>query len=120
VTDDASRIVALAVTQLKALFDAGGPLVLLDVRESVERAHCAIRTSAKTVDLHFPMGEIPTRLVELRARTSGLPVVVYCHHGVRSMAVAQWLATRGFERLNNLEGGIDAWSLQVDPAVPRY
>uniref|UniRef100_UPI00359FA028 rhodanese-like domain-containing protein n=1 Tax=Neisseria dentiae TaxID=194197 RepID=UPI00359FA028 len=48
------------------------------------------------------------------------PIVVYCHHGVRSLHTAMYLADAGFDELYNLQGGIDAWSLQVDPAVPRY
>ena len=87
---------------------------VLDVREPHERACCAIGPD----DLHVPMGEVPDRLAEI-ARAPG-PIVVYCHHGVRSMMVARWLETRGVAKVWNLEGGIDAWSLRVDCSVPRY
>jgi rhodanese-related sulfurtransferase len=109
----------LAAADLKRLLDSGKPLVLLDVREPVERANCALPAPETVMDLHIPMGEIPLRLDEIEAH-SGRAIVVYCHHGVRSLAVARWLAARGFDHLHNLEGGIDAWSVAVDPTVPRY
>ena len=87
-------------------------IVLLDVRERDERALVAIEPS-----LHIPMGEVPSRLREIpRDRF----VVVYCHVGVRSELVASFLDGEGFERVANLVGGIDAWSIDVDPALPRY
>ena len=50
----------------------------------------------------------------------GHPVVVVCHHGQRSMVAATWLMSRGVGNVHNLEGGTDAWSIRVDPTVPRY
>ncbi|MEO6031357.1 MAG: rhodanese-like domain-containing protein, partial [Burkholderiaceae bacterium] len=67
--------------------------------------------------LHMPMNEVPQRLDELDATQ---PVVCICHHGVRSAQVAAFLERQGFEATYNLVGGIDAWSMQVDPGVPRY
>jgi rhodanese-related sulfurtransferase len=64
------------------------------------------------------MDEISQRWRELAA--IGAPLVVYCHHGVRSKTVQLWLAERGVSGLLNLQGGIDAWSVQVDRDVPRY
>ena len=88
------------------------PPFLLDVREADERAAARIDPS-----VHIPMREVPSRLVELpRDR----PVVVYCHTGTRSMMVAAYLENHGFHDVANLSGGIDAWSVRVDPAVPRY
>jgi rhodanese-related sulfurtransferase len=63
------------------------------------------------------MGDIPSRLTELDPDNEW---VVVCHHGVRSAQVAMYLARMGFERVSNLNGGIDAWSLTADPATPRY
>lgn len=63
------------------------------------------------------MGEIPARLAELDPTR---PIACLCHHGVRSLRVANFLAQNGFERLANITGGIDAWSIEADPTVPRY
>jgi rhodanese-related sulfurtransferase len=86
--------------------------VLLDVREPDEREVARIEPS-----LHIPMNDVAARLGEIpRDRR----VIVYCHHGGRSLMVASYLSGQGFEDLANLDGGIDAWSRQVDPSVPRY
>jgi rhodanese-related sulfurtransferase len=95
-------------------------LVLLDVREAEERAFCSLPTSAATVDLHIPMAEIAGRVHEIRQASTAGPVIVYCHHGVRSLTVARWLAVRGVGAVHNLVGGIDAWAQSVDPSMPRY
>ena len=90
----------------------GRDLQLLDVRQPVEHSIAAI--SGATL---IPMPELPARLGELdRAR----PVVVHCHHGPRSLHATQWLRGQGFPRVLSLAGGIDAWSREVDPGVPRY
>ena len=62
----------------------------------------------------------PTGSRRSAAVGSGRPLIVYCHHGVRSLATARWLVAQGIPDVANLEGGIDAWSRTVDPAVPRY
>ena len=88
-------------------------LVLLDVREPWEFATAQIAGSTP-----MPMGEIPSRVFqELDPEAH---IVTVCHSGVRSMNVALWLRNQGFEKVQSLGGGIDAWSQQVDPAVPRY
>jgi rhodanese-related sulfurtransferase len=87
-------------------------VVLLDVREPDEREAATIEPS-----IHIPMAQVAGRLEELpRDR----PLVVYCHGGTRSMMVAAYLEHRGFPGVANLAGGIDAWSREVDPKVPRY
>lgn len=88
------------------------PPVLLDVREPDEHAVCRIEGS-----LLMPMNTVPARLAEIPADAW---VLVQCHHGGRSMKVTQFLRSKGFTRVSNLQGGIDAWSLKVDPDVPRY
>lgn len=98
--------------EVKKILDEGDEMVLLDVREVPERSFCAIDGS-----VHIPMGDVPTRLSELNPDA---PIVVLCHHGVRSFQVAHYLKANGFEEVYNLAGGIDQWSLTVDPAVPRY
>jgi len=87
-------------------------VVLLDVREPDEREAAVILPS-----LHIPMREVPSRTDEL---PKDKEIVVYCHGGTRSMMIAGFLESRGFRRVANLAGGIDAWSVTVDPSVPRY
>jgi rhodanese-related sulfurtransferase len=100
---------------------AGGePITLLDVREDDERALCRIAPIHGAADHHVPIGQVPHRLDEIREAARGRTLVVYCHHGIRSMVAARWLSTQGLDPVENLEGGIDAWSMHVDPAVPRY
>ena len=92
--------------------ERGESVVLLDVREHVE-----VEIAALAEALHIPMREIPARLVELdRAR----PIVVMCHTGNRSRRVAEFLLGNGFSDVFSLRGGIDAWSTEIDPQVPRY
>lgn len=95
---------------------AHGPLAVLDVREPWELATASVRPDGFTL-LAIPMGEIPQRLAEL---DSSRPVACLCHHGARSLRVAQFLAGSGFAHVANISGGIDAWSQQRDPSVPRY
>jgi adenylyltransferase/sulfurtransferase len=85
---------------------------MVDVREPHEYQIARIE-GARLI----PLGELAARLGEL---DSAREVVLYCHHGVRSMAALQELRRAGFRRLRSLRGGIEAWSLEVDPSVPRY
>jgi len=105
---------------LRDRLGAGEPLALLDVREDDERAYAAIAPAPGVVDLHVPLGEVATRLDEVEDAARGRSLVVYCHHGQRSMVAAAWLSRRGIADVHNLEGGIDAWSRRVDPSVRRY
>jgi rhodanese-related sulfurtransferase len=98
--------------ELKERMDRGDAPLILDVREPEE-----VEVAPFPDALHIPMGEIPARAGELEP---GRETVVVCHHGIRSAQVAGYLASIGFARVLNLIGGIDAWSLSVDPAVPRY
>ena len=98
-------------TSLKARLDAGESLVILDVREPSELALAALPGV-----VHIPMQQVPGRLDEL---DPDAPTVVMCHHGVRSMSVAQFLVERDFDRVENLTGGIDLWARQLG-GVPRY
>ena len=67
----------------------------------------------------IPMQEIAERLAELEPWRDK-PIIVHCHHGVRSLRVTHWLREKGFSFAQSMTGGIEAWSLEVDPAVPRY
>jgi len=87
-------------------------VLLLDVREPFERELAVIEPS-----VHIPMGEVPSRADEIPRDRE---LIVYCHGGTRSMMVAGFLEGLGFTSIANLSGGIDAWSVKVDPSVPRY
>jgi rhodanese-related sulfurtransferase len=117
ITPDVAR---MSADELKRRLDRGDPLAVLDVREDEERAFCAIQVPTTAVDLHIPMAHAPARFEDLRIAAQAAPLVVYCYHGVCSMAVAAWLARRGVRGVHNLDGGFVAWSDSVDPTLPRY
>lgn len=88
------------------------PPVMVDVREPWELDICRIEGSVA-----LPMAAVPPRLQELDPDAE---TVVICHHGVRSFQVALFLERNGFSSVLNLAGGIDAWSREVEPAMPKY
>ena len=90
--------------------------VVLDVREPAEWQAASVQADGFTL-VQLSMNEIPARLAELDPQR---PIACLCHHGARSQRVAQFLLQNGFENVVNIAGGIDAWSLQRDPTVPRY
>jgi rhodanese-related sulfurtransferase len=96
---------------LKARLDRHEALVLLDVREDWETALCRLDNAT-----HIPIEEIEFRTTEL---DSAEDIVVYCHHGVRSAAVAEFLRQQGFKAVN-LQGGLDQWARSIDPRMKRY
>ena len=108
----------LSASDLKIRMDAGEPLQLVDVREAMELD--LARLDAPVV--HLPLSESERwmgQLSDLIERDR--PVVVLCHAGIRSWQFACWLMeAQGYEQVWNLQGGIDAWSVSVDPSVPRY
>ncbi len=91
--------------------------VFLDVREPWEFELARIEGS-----VNIPMSALVSRVDEVRAlqAAADAPMVVICHHGIRSMQCAQFLSKHGLDRLINLSGGIEAWSARVDPTVPQY
>jgi len=101
-------------TELSERLAAGDDLALLDVREPHEHEFVALPNS-----ILVPLGEIPARVGELEELRDH-ETVVYCHHGIRSAHAIGYLRQCGFEKLHNLSGGIDRWSLEVDPKAPRY
>jgi rhodanese-related sulfurtransferase len=107
---------SLRVEQLKD-FVAGNPgTLLLDVREPWEVALARIEVAgAQQADI--PMQQVPQRLDEIDRSQS---IVCICHHGARSAQVVAFLLQQGYSRVYNLAGGVEAWSTQVDAAVPRY
>jgi len=92
----------------------GDDFLLLDVREPSEHAMAKIDGSVL-----LPMSELAGRAGELDSHQNRL-IVVHCHHGGRSLQVTHALRASGFDRVQNMAGGIDQWSLQVDTSVPRY
>ena len=94
--------------------------VVLDVREPWELQTASVKEDGFTL-VAVPMQQIPARLAALQA-AHGVdhPIACLCHHGMRSLQVANYLAQSGFSAVVNLQGGIDAWSQLVDPSVPRY
>jgi rhodanese-related sulfurtransferase len=98
--------------ELKARLDRHEAPVLLDVRQDWETRLCRLENS-----IHIPIEEIELRTDEL---DPGEELVVYCHQGVRSAAVAEYLRQLGFRSVKNLAGGLDSWARTVDPAMRRY
>ncbi|QDU94276.1 rhodanese-like domain-containing protein [Lignipirellula cremea] len=113
-TDQKEFPLEINVHQVKQLRDGGEEFLLLDCREPSEYEAVKIEGSK-----HLPMGETPSRLEELEAFRNGR-IVVHCHHGGRSMKVTSFLRDQGFAGAQNMEGGIDQWSLEIDPSLPRY
>jgi rhodanese-related sulfurtransferase len=108
----------IPVTALAADCAAAAPqrVIVLDVREDWEVRHAPLRFDQADV-VHIPMGQLIGRLSEL---DPDRPVRCLCHHGMRSLQVALYLERQGFADVANVAGGIDAWSVQVDPTVARY
>jgi rhodanese-related sulfurtransferase len=95
---------------------AGSKPVVLDVREPWELQTASVKPEGFEL-VAIPMNQLPARVSEL---DPAQPLAVLCHHGTRSQRVAMFLAGNGFEHLANIAGGIEAWSGERDPAVPRY
>ncbi len=93
---------------------AGEPVYLLDVREPAEHEYCRLPNSVL-----IPLGELAHRIADVEP-APGSTVVVYCHHGIRSLSGAAILEANGIGEAYSLAGGIEAWSTLVDPSVPRY
>ena len=113
-------VVSLDAPSFKERLDRGDALTVLDVREDDERAYASIPLPPTCLDLHIPLAEVTGRFEEIREASAGRALVVYCHHGMRSMVAGTWLVRRGIGDVHNLDGGIDAWSTRVDPKVRRY
>jgi rhodanese-related sulfurtransferase len=99
-------------SEVKQRLDRGEKLLLVDVREPHEYAVCHIEGSVL-----IPMGTIPANLQKLDVDED---VICFCHHGMRSLDVANWLRAQGVKTAKSMSGGIDRWSIEIDPQVPRY
>lgn len=102
---------SISVVELRRLIDSGEPFELLDVRTHAECRVARIE-GARRLDDELEQ--------DLRELDRGARLVFVCHHGIRSRAAAERFSAQGFEDVCNVEGGIDAWSREVDPNVPRY
>jgi rhodanese-related sulfurtransferase len=102
----------ISVVELKRMHDENEDVWLLDVRENDE-----VATASVDFGRHVPMASVPQRLAELPKDKT---IVVMCHHGSRSERVTRYLRENGFPNATNLAGGIDDWSVRIDPGVPRY
>lgn len=99
--------------QLKRMLAGDAQPYLLDVREPWETSAAGFPGATM-----MPMGDVPSRVHQELDPDS--PIVVICHHGVRSLSVANWLRNQGFDQAQSLRGGIDSWSREVDHSVLRY
>jgi rhodanese-related sulfurtransferase len=95
---------------------AHGDTLVLDVREAWELQTASIR-AGNFAFLHIPMSLVPAKLSELDPNQ---PIACLCHHGARSMQVANFLQSHGFAHVANIAGGIHAWSAELDPRIPVY
>jgi rhodanese-related sulfurtransferase len=98
--------------EIKQRLDVGDDLLLLDVREPAEVQIVAIEGAEVR-----PMSQAFEWIDQL---PKDREIVVFCHHGGRSMQVAMALAQRGHANVTNMAGGIDAWAIEVDRSLPRY
>jgi rhodanese-related sulfurtransferase len=97
---------------VKARLDAGERLAFVDVREPWEHQLCRIE-GAKLI----PLGALAASIETLRDMDE---LICYCHHGIRSLDAAAWLRSEGIAKAKSLAGGIERWSVEIDPTVPRY
>lgn len=106
--------IEIDVRRVKQLLDDGTDFLLLDCREQSEHDFVQIDQAVL-----IPMSELQTRVSELGSDHER-HIVVHCHHGGRSLRVTNWLRGLGFANAQNMTGGIDAWSTQIDASKPRY
>lgn len=94
---------------------SGDRLAFIDVREPFEFQQARIEAAEL-----IPMRSVPADLQHLEALAEDATLIIYCHHGVRSLQVVNWLREQGVAACQSMTGGIDRWSREVDPSVPRY
>ena len=107
-----SHLPQITVQELDSWRQAGQRIVVLDVREPWEIEICSLAGAVS-----IPLQSLPSRVGEVPADR---PVVVLCHHGMRSLQAVAWLRRAGFENAVNLAGGIDAWARQIEPSMGVY
>jgi rhodanese-related sulfurtransferase len=90
-------------------------ILLIDCRRADEYALCRIEGATLA-----PLDDLGTLVEDLREEAAGRPVVVHCHTGRRSLRAAAFLRAQGFEDVKSMAGGIELWSMDIDPSVARY
>jgi len=100
--------------ELAQRLQSSEPVHLLDVREAEEHQFVALRNSTL-----IPLGQLAQHIEEIE-KWRDEEIVVYCHHGIRSLSAIRQLKDLGFTNLRNLAGGIDRWTTEVEPTLPRY
>ncbi|HAY82711.1 MAG TPA: rhodanese [Planctomycetaceae bacterium] len=106
--------IEIDVQAVRQLQESEADFLLLDCREQEEYETARIEGAVL-----IPMSELVDRASELESFNEK-HIVVHCHHGGRSLRVTHWLRGQGYLKTQNMTGGIDAWSLEIDPAIPRY
>lgn len=102
----------ISATEANNLRKRDANVILLDVREDSELEICRIEDA-----LHIPMSKVSEQSDTL---PKDRPIIVFCHHGMRSMNVQRYLESKGFDQIINMRGGIHAWANEVDPQMSRY
>ncbi len=104
----------ITVHELNEMRESNAPHMLVDCRRPDEFEFCRIDGA-----LHIPMNETPARIGEFQSNADQ-PIIVYCHHGIRSLNVVQWLQQQALTTARSMAGGIDMWTEQIDPSVNKY
>ncbi|MDI9347746.1 MAG: rhodanese-like domain-containing protein [Methylacidiphilales bacterium] len=102
----------ISVTELQKLLQTNKQIVLLDVRHAWEREECCIPN-----DTHIPLAELESKSASM---LKDIPIIVYCHHGMRSKQAVAVLLDLGFQQVSSLDGGIHEWSNKIDPSIGQY
>lgn len=111
-TEDLLANIEISPSEVKALSTSGEKFAFVDVREKWEYDTSHIDGAAL-----IPLREIPANLEPLKAAAQ---IVLFCHHGIRSLDAAAWLRSQGVVNARSMSGGIDRWAVEIDPSVPRY
>lgn len=110
--EDLLANIEISPREVKDLLERNSGTVFVDVREQWEYEAAHIAGSVL-----IPLGQIPANLARLE---NAEELVLFCHHGMRSLDAAAWLRSQGVESARSMTGGIERWSTEIDPSVPRY
>jgi rhodanese-related sulfurtransferase len=111
-TEDLLANIEITPRETKELLSRSNKVLFVDVREQWEYDTAHLEGSVL-----IPLGEVPGNLQRIEGAEQ---IVVFCHHGMRSLDAAVWLRSQGVEGARSMAGGIDRWSAEIDPAIPRY